>query len=148
MESFVIKGGQPLSGTIRPAGNKNAALPIVAASLLADEPVVLCNVPNILDVDTMLELVESTGATVERTGANEVRVDPRGLRRASLDPALCTRIRASVLLAAPRHPPAGLPLPRGPRQLRPGPGAGGRPAPGGADVSFFDVCHGHRERHH
>ncbi|HJW60259.1 MAG TPA: UDP-N-acetylglucosamine 1-carboxyvinyltransferase, partial [Actinomycetota bacterium] len=48
MESFVIKGGQPLSGAIRPAGNKNAALPIVAASLLADEPVVLRNVPQIL----------------------------------------------------------------------------------------------------
>ena len=101
MESFVIKGGQPLSGTIRPAGNKNAALPIVAASLLADEPVVLRNVPQILDVETMLELVASTGATVERLGPNQVRIDPRGLRRASLDPALCTRIRASVLLAAP-----------------------------------------------
>ncbi|HEV3398967.1 MAG TPA: hypothetical protein VG693_06715, partial [Actinomycetes bacterium] len=101
MESFVIKGGQPLSGVIRPAGNKNAALPILAASLLADEPVVLRNVPHILDVETMLELVASTGATVERTGPNEVRIDPRGLRRASLDPALCTRIRASVLLAAP-----------------------------------------------
>jgi UDP-N-acetylglucosamine 1-carboxyvinyltransferase len=101
MESFVIKGGQPLSGTIRPAGNKNAALPIVAASLLADEPVVLHNVPQILDVETMLELVASTGATVERTGPNQVRIDPRGLHRPSLDPVLCTRIRASVLLAAP-----------------------------------------------
>jgi UDP-N-acetylglucosamine 1-carboxyvinyltransferase len=101
MESFVIKGGLPLSGSIRPAGNKNAALPIVAASLLADEPVLLRNVPRILDVETMLELVASTGATVERPGPNEVRIDPRGLRRASLDPVLCTRIRASVLLAAP-----------------------------------------------
>ena len=73
----------------------------MAASLLADEPVVLRNVPHILDVETMLELVASTGATVERTGPNEVRIDPRGLRRASLDPVLCTRIRASVLLAAP-----------------------------------------------
>src|SRR5215211_5676495 len=101
MESFVIKGGQPLTGVIRPSGNKNAALPIVAASLLADAPVVLRNVPQILDVETMLELVASTGATVERIGPNQVRIDPRGLRRASLDPALCTRIRASVLLAAP-----------------------------------------------
>ena len=97
MESFVIKGGQPLSGTIRPAGNKNAALPIVAASLLADEPVVLRNVPHILDVETMLELVASTGATVERTGPNEVRIDPSGLRRASLDPATaCCRPRAAT----------------------------------------------------
>jgi UDP-N-acetylglucosamine enolpyruvyl transferase len=62
MESFVIKGGQPLSGTIRPSGNKNAALPVMAACLLADEPVVLHNVPKILDVETMLELVASTGA--------------------------------------------------------------------------------------
>jgi len=101
MESFVIKGGQPLSGTIRPSGNKNAALPIVAASLLADEPVVIRNVPRILDVDTMLELVASTGATVERLGRNELRIDPRGLHQTGLDPALSARIRASVLLAAP-----------------------------------------------
>jgi UDP-N-acetylglucosamine 1-carboxyvinyltransferase len=101
MESFVIKGGQPLSGTIRPSGNKNAALPIVAASLLADGPVVIRNVPRILDVETMLELVASTGATVERLGPNELRIDARGLRRAGLDPALSARIRASVLLAAP-----------------------------------------------
>jgi UDP-N-acetylglucosamine 1-carboxyvinyltransferase len=101
MESFVIKGGQPLSGTIRPSGNKNAALPIVAASLLADEPVVIRNVPRILDVATMLELVASTGAGVERLGPNELRIDPRGLHRVGLDPALSARIRASVLLAAP-----------------------------------------------
>jgi UDP-N-acetylglucosamine 1-carboxyvinyltransferase len=101
MESFIIKGGQPLSGTIRPSGNKNAALPIVAASLLADEPVVIRNVPRILDVETMLELVASTGAGVERLGPNELRIDPRGLHRAGLDPALSARIRASVLLAAP-----------------------------------------------
>jgi UDP-N-acetylglucosamine 1-carboxyvinyltransferase len=101
MESFIIKGGQPLSGTIRPSGNKNAALPIVAASLLADEPVVIRNVPRILDVETMLELVASTGAGVERLGPNELRIDPRGLHRTGLDPALSARIRASVLLAAP-----------------------------------------------
>ena len=172
MESFVIKGGQPLSGTIRPAGNKNAALPIVAASLLADEPVVLRNVPHILDVETMLELVASTGATVERTGPNEVRIDPRGLRRASLDPALCTRIRASVLLAAPLlarpghcllPPPGGDVIgrrrldthllafrgPRRPRQLRPGRyEMEVRPAPRGADVPRRGVGDGHRERHH
>jgi UDP-N-acetylglucosamine 1-carboxyvinyltransferase len=100
MERFVIKGGQPLSGTIRPSGNKNAALPIIAASLLADEPVVLRNVPRIRDVDTMLELVASTGAGVEWRD-RAVRIDPRGVRLVRLDPALCTRIRASVLLAAP-----------------------------------------------
>ena len=101
MESFVIKGGQPLCGTIRPMGNKNAALPIIAASLLAGEPVLLQNVPHIRDVETMLELVASTGVEVTDAGANAVRIDPRNLRRTSLDPRLCSIIRGSVLLAAP-----------------------------------------------
>jgi UDP-N-acetylglucosamine 1-carboxyvinyltransferase len=101
MESFVIKGGQPLSGTIRPTGNKNGALPIIAASLLADEPVLLRNVPHIRDVETMLRLVASTGAEVTEPGPNTVRIDPRNLRRTSLDPRLCANIRGSVLLAAP-----------------------------------------------
>jgi UDP-N-acetylglucosamine 1-carboxyvinyltransferase len=101
MESFVIKGGRPLSGTVRPAGNKNGALPIVAASLLADEPVLLRNVPRIRDVDAMLQLVAMTGARVTQPGPNDVRIDPRDVRQVDLDPALVTRIRASVLLAAP-----------------------------------------------
>jgi UDP-N-acetylglucosamine 1-carboxyvinyltransferase len=101
MESFVIKGGRPLNGTVRPAGNKNGALPIVAASLLADEPVLLRNVPRIRDVDAMLQLVAMTGARVTLPGPNDVRIDPRDVREVDLDPALVTRIRASVLLAAP-----------------------------------------------
>src|SRR5919198_1107789 len=101
MESFVIKGGQPLSGTIRPTGKKNGALPIIAASLLADEPVLLRNVPHIRDVETMLRLVASTGAEVTEPGPNTVRIDPRNLRRTSLDPRLCANIRGSVLLPAP-----------------------------------------------
>jgi UDP-N-acetylglucosamine 1-carboxyvinyltransferase len=101
MESFVIKGGEPLHGRIRPSGNKNAALPIIAAALLADEPVLLRNVPRIRDVETMLQLVASTGAQVTEIGPNEVRVDPRGVRHVELEPHLCARIRASVLLAAP-----------------------------------------------
>ena len=101
MESFVIKGGRPLNGTVRPAGNKNGALPVVAASLLADEPVLLRNVPRIRDVDAMLQLVAMTGAQVTYPDANQVRIDPRDAHDADLDPALCARIRASVLLAAP-----------------------------------------------
>ncbi len=101
MESFVIKGGQPVSGTVRPAGNKNAALPVIAASLLADGPVVLHNVPRIRDVDAMLQLTAMTGAQVTDVGPNDVRIDPRGVRQVSLDPGLCARIRASVLLAGP-----------------------------------------------
>jgi UDP-N-acetylglucosamine 1-carboxyvinyltransferase len=101
MESFLIKGGQPLSGTIRPTGNKNGALPIIAGALLADEPVLLRNVPHIRDVNTMLELVASTGAEVTTPAPNAVRIDPRNLRRTSLDPRLGSTIRGSVLLAAP-----------------------------------------------
>jgi UDP-N-acetylglucosamine 1-carboxyvinyltransferase len=101
MESFVIKGGQPLSGVIRPAGNKNGALPIIAASLLADEPVLLRNVPHIRDVEALLQLVASTGAEVTEVEPNTMRIDPRNVHRTALDPSLCSKIRGSVLLAGP-----------------------------------------------
>jgi len=70
-QSFVIEGGRQLHGSIRATGNKNAALPIVAACLLTDEPVTLTNVPLILDVATMLELVTDTGVSVEDRGGGE-----------------------------------------------------------------------------
>ncbi|MBC8089593.1 MAG: UDP-N-acetylglucosamine 1-carboxyvinyltransferase [Phycisphaerae bacterium] len=98
---FIVEGGQRLSGTIRPAGNKNAALPIVAAALLTDEPVVLSNVPRIRDIETLVELVRTTGAECQWTGDNVLRIHAREVRAADLDPALCARIRASILLAAP-----------------------------------------------
>ncbi len=65
MEKFVIEGGVPLSGTVVPAGNKNAALPLLAASLLTSEPVVLHNVPQIAVVQAMLELLEALGVKVD-----------------------------------------------------------------------------------
>jgi len=98
---FLVRGGRPLHGTIRPAGNKNAALPILAATVLADGPVDLDNIPRIRDVDTMLALLADLGADVTWTGANAVRVDTRAVRPKPLDPALCARIRASILLAGP-----------------------------------------------
>ncbi len=101
MAHYGIRGPAQLSGTFRPAGNKNAALPILAGSLLADAPVVLRNVPDIRDVRTMTEILESLGAGVEWTGPNEVTVDPRGLSVRELDPDLAARIRASILLAGP-----------------------------------------------
>jgi UDP-N-acetylglucosamine 1-carboxyvinyltransferase len=100
-ESFVIEGGRPLSGTVRAAGNKNGALPILAACLLTDEPVTLTNVPRILDVDTMVELLFDLGADVEWVGANELRVHATDVRKHQLDAELCTRMRASFLLAGP-----------------------------------------------
>ena len=86
--ALVIEGGNPLSGRIRASGNKNGALPILAACLLADEPVTLSNVPRIRDVETMLELVAATGASAEWTGPNEVRVDPQGLSTHEVDAVL------------------------------------------------------------
>jgi UDP-N-acetylglucosamine 1-carboxyvinyltransferase len=114
-DAFVIDGKQPLSGTIRVAGNKNGALPILAATLLASEPVTLVNVPRIRDVDTMLELLADLGADASWTGANEVYVDTTAVSRSTPDLALCSKIRASFLLAGPllarfRHatmPPPG-----------------------------------------
>jgi UDP-N-acetylglucosamine 1-carboxyvinyltransferase len=98
---FVVRGGRPLRGTVRPAGNKNAALPILAATLLADGPVELENFPRIRDVDTMAALLADLGADVNWTGANHLRVDARNARPKPLDPMLCAKIRASILLAGP-----------------------------------------------
>ena len=98
---FQVNGGRPLSGTIRPAGNKNAALPILAATLLADGPVTLTNVPHIRDVESMAALLADLGALVTWAGPNTVTVDARPAASKPLDPALCARIRASILFAAP-----------------------------------------------
>jgi UDP-N-acetylglucosamine 1-carboxyvinyltransferase len=98
---FLVHGGRPLKGTVRPAGNKNAALPILAATVLADGPVDLDNIPRIRDVETMLALLFDLGATAEWTGPNALRVDTRSLKPKPLDPALCAKIRASILLAGP-----------------------------------------------
>src|ERR671933_1340164 len=115
-EAFVIEGGSALSGRIRAAGNKNGALPILAATLLADDPVTLTNVPRIRDVETMIDLLNGLGADAEWIGANEVRVDSSGLDSHEVDPELAERIRASFLLAGPllaRRGRAILPPPGG-----------------------------------
>ncbi|HSF60269.1 MAG TPA: UDP-N-acetylglucosamine 1-carboxyvinyltransferase [Gaiellaceae bacterium] len=101
MQSFVIEGGRPLSGTVRASGNKNGALPVLAACVLASDEVRLSNVPRIRDVETMVELLADIGADVEWSGPNEVRVDPRGVAKTDLDPELAREIRASFLLAGP-----------------------------------------------
>lgn len=98
---FVVEGGHVLSGTIRPSGNKNAALPIVAAALLAEEPVTLENVPRIRDVETLVQLIQSAGVSAKWTARNTLVIDAKTVRSAELDPALCKKIRASILLAAP-----------------------------------------------
>ncbi len=101
MPKFIVEGGVPLRGTIRPAGNKNAALPIVAACLLTDEPVTLDNVPNIKDVRTLAELLGVLGARVEWPGPNTLTVQAKDLHAISIDAGMAARIRASILLAGP-----------------------------------------------
>ncbi len=101
MEKFIIEGGLPLSGEITPSGNKNAALPLIAACLLTDEPVILHNVPNILDVKTMLELIASLNVQIERLDDSTIKLHAKELHPADLDPDLCRQIRASILLAGP-----------------------------------------------
>jgi UDP-N-acetylglucosamine 1-carboxyvinyltransferase len=98
---FIVEGGNRLSGTIRPSGNKNAALPIVAAALLTDQPVTLTNVPRIRDIETLVELVRTTGADAAWTARNTLQIHARDVSASALDPAMCARIRASILLAAP-----------------------------------------------
>ena len=116
MESFLIEGGTPLSGTVRPAGNKNAALPILAACLLTADPVTLENVPRIRDVEEMIELIVALGVDVEWLGQNTVRVWASDVTSTKLDPELCERIRASILFAGPllaRFGAADVPPPGG-----------------------------------
>ena len=115
MEEFVIEGGHPLLGEVTPSGNKNAALPLLAACLLTAEPVTLRNVPQIRDVQAMRKLIESLGAVVEELETNTWRITTRELVASHLDPDLCRRIRASILIAGPvlaragslRLPPPG-----------------------------------------
>lgn len=98
---FRVVGKNPIRGTVRPAGNKNAALPIISACLMVDGVTTVTNVPRIRDVDSLLALVSDLGATVEWLGQNTLRVDAAGLELRPLNPALCAKIRASILLAGP-----------------------------------------------
>lgn len=114
-QSFEIEGGHPISGTIRPSGNKNAALPLIAACLLTEDEVVLHNVPQIRDVAALLELLAGLGVTVSPRGGSSVALRASGVNGAEADHKLAKQIRASILLAGPllarrgrvRLPPPG-----------------------------------------
>jgi UDP-N-acetylglucosamine 1-carboxyvinyltransferase len=101
MDTFLIEGGLPLKGEVTPAGNKNAALPLMTACLLTDQPVVLHNVPDIGDVRIMSRLLESLGVTIQALAPNTWRIQASQVRQGDLDPELCRQIRASILLAGP-----------------------------------------------
>src|SRR5919201_1757904 len=99
MEAFVIEGRQPLSGRVRAAGNKNGALPILAASLLSDEPVVLSNVPRITDVETMVALIADLGADIGWIGRNEIRIGGGQVERHVLDEASVMGTENTIMAA-------------------------------------------------
>jgi UDP-N-acetylglucosamine 1-carboxyvinyltransferase len=116
MEKLLIEGGVPLSGTIVPAGNKNAALPLLACSLLTDEEVILHNVPRIRDVEAMLELLADLGVRTEWRNENTVSLQADQVRDTHVSAALAERIRASFLAAGPllaRFGEAHMPPPGG-----------------------------------
>lgn len=98
---YIVEGGHRLHGEIEPSGNKNAALPIVAAALLTDQRVELHNVPRIRDIEALVDLIRSVGAEANWLDRNSLEITARNLRPADLDPDLCARIRASILLAGP-----------------------------------------------
>jgi len=115
MERFIIEGGTQLRGTVTPSGNKNAALPMIAACLLTVEPVTLRNVPRIHDVDDMLALLASLGVEIRELSAHVLVLHARDIRTTELERELCSRIRTSILFAGPmlarmgqiRLPPPG-----------------------------------------
>lgn len=99
MQQFLIEGGHPIGGSMRARGNKNAATKMLPACLLCDEPVLLHNVPDIVDVQVVIELMRQLGAEVEWTATATLRVHARDIRQSELDPELAGRIRASVVFA-------------------------------------------------
>jgi len=101
MYEYAIEGGFPLKGRIKASGNKNAALPCLAAALLTDQPVVLSNLPEIEDVHVMIEILKVLGCSVEKLGHNEYRLQTLDIKREEIPPHLSQKIRASVLFAGP-----------------------------------------------
>lgn len=100
-EQFVIEGNHPLRGEVTVSGNKNAALKMLPACLLTDEPVTLTNVPDIADVRVTLELLRRLGCQVDELGGHRVRVHAREIATHELDPEMCVRTRASIVFAGP-----------------------------------------------
>ncbi len=101
MDQFIIEGGKALRGTVTPSGNKNAAQPILAASLLTDEPITIRNLPRIRDVDDLLALLASLGVEINEHNAHEITLRARNIRTTELDSAVVERFRGSILLAGP-----------------------------------------------
>ena len=101
MSKFIIKGGKPLKGKIKPCGSKNAALPIIAATLLAKEPCVIENVPEITDVHILFEIIQKLGVKVKKIEPHKYQIDAKNIIKTELDEDLVQKLRASILLLGP-----------------------------------------------
>jgi UDP-N-acetylglucosamine 1-carboxyvinyltransferase len=101
MQKFLIEGGHPVSGRVTPQGNKNEALPCLAAALLTDEQILFHNVPRIQDVEVMISIIAALGASVEWVGQHSVAIRADHVADPTLDADLCRKIRASILFAGP-----------------------------------------------
>ncbi|MDR3312747.1 MAG: UDP-N-acetylglucosamine 1-carboxyvinyltransferase, partial [Spirochaetaceae bacterium] len=101
MAEYHIQGGFPITGSIAAGGNKNAALPCIAATLLTGEPVVLRNIPQIEDVKVMFEILRSLGVQVEQISENAWKITAGGKIQSDISAELSDKIRASILFAGP-----------------------------------------------
>ena len=101
MYEYHIEGGFPVKGTVKASGNKNAALPCIAAAVLTDQPVVLHNIPEIEDVSVMFEIFKSFGGTVVKRAQNEYTLQLKSVTGFEIPAALSQKIRASILFAGP-----------------------------------------------
>jgi len=101
MNKYIIEGGFPIKGKIKANGNKNSALPCIAASLLTDEPVILKNLPEIEDVQVMLEILEEMGSTIEKIQNNEFKIITSDIHTSEISPSKGKKVRASILFAGP-----------------------------------------------
>src|SRR5512147_2244542 len=101
MYKYIVEGSFPIKGKIRPSGNKNAALPCLVATLLTDEPVVLKNIPEIEDVDVILNILKELGSTVKRLSRNEYSIQTLNITSPEIPAELAKKIRASILFAGP-----------------------------------------------
>lgn len=101
MYKYLIEGSHPLKGKIRPSGNKNAALPCLAATLLSDEEIVLKNVPDIEDVEVMIEILKTLGSSVQRVAKHTYRFKTQNIKKCAIPLEMARQIRASILFAGP-----------------------------------------------
>ena len=101
MHKYKIEGGIPIRGTVEASGNKNAALPCIAATLLSEEPIILRNIPEIEDTNVMLLILQALGASVTKLARHEWKIEAKTINSSNIPSELSKKIRASILFAGP-----------------------------------------------